>query len=303
MKLLNYGITFHFTGTFLPTKRHRKERKHELVTCREIPVRNIMLSEADEFPVAFIVHDKKSVYPSMKSYEDYYKLEEEGKGEFRDFPMEIRLYDGKLYEPLYVTHGAAISDVPVKFDELRDILDRTADNANEHYYHNAWNEYKNGVSIDTGDNLDEIVNAMQEVADEYIVFGSNLWKACGEPMYVINTFGLGHNHGGTSCSITQRFNSNISAKNYFNALQHDEAIAYGKAVALGRGDTDYVDMMGYGDYIDVVIPEAVKCEPNKDHANGGDLFMEKMEGLINSSDNAMEAGMLCILNTMAEIAS
>lgn len=118
-------------------------------------------------------------------------------------------------------------------------------------------------------------------------------------MYVINTFGLGHNHGGTGFFIEYFYNDNIPAQNYFNALQREEAITYGKKVALGRGDDKSVDGMGDHDIIEVKMPEMVKRCPQKDHGDG-DPFLNELEGIISHSDSIGEAGLLTVLTTMAE---
>ena len=87
-------------------------------------------------------------------------------------------------------------------------------------------------------------------------------------MYVVNTFGLGHNHGGTGFFIEYHYNPNIPNINYFNALQRKEAIEYGKKVAAGRGDTDSIPGLGDHEIIEVLMPEMVKRNPQKDHGGG-----------------------------------
>lgn len=120
---------------------------------------------------------------------------------------------------------------------------------------------------------------------------------CEEPRYVVQTFGLGHNHGGTSLFIAEYYNSNIGKDRYFNAMQREEAIAYGKYVAMRRGDTRDVDRIGQREWIDVMMPEMVKVNPNRQHGNG-DAFQNDMENLIEHSDSAFEAGLLCMLRAM-----
>lgn len=143
------------------------------------------------------------------------------------------------------------------------------------------------------------MNSANKRAEVYIVCDGVIWETCGEPMYVINTFGLGHNHGGTGFFIEYFYNDNIPAQNYFTALQREEAIAYGKKVALGRGDDKSVDGMGNHDIIEVKMPEMVKRCPKRDHGNG-DPFLSQIEGMISQSDSAAEAGLLTVLTTMAE---
>ena len=99
---------------------------------------------------------------------------------------------------------------------------------------------------------------LRKSAKKYIFCDNKFWYKCGEPIYVINTFGLGNNHGSTGFFIEYCRNKNISGKNYFNALQREEAIAYGKAVATNRGDTDDIDRIGKYANIEVIMPEMVR---------------------------------------------
>ena len=141
---------------------------------------------------------------------------------------------------------------------------------------------------------------MQARANKYISLDGELWKECGEPRYVVNTFGLGHNHGGTAMFIEEFYNSNISNKNYFNAVDRDKAITYAKETAIARGDTDSVKCIGKMENIEVLIPEYFKVDPEKEHGEG-DAFLNLLENMITASDNITEAGALVALATASEI--
>lgn len=119
-------------------------------------------------------------------------------------------------------------------------------------------------------------------------------------MYVINTFGLGQNHGGTGFFITDCYNPNISNQNYFNALEREQAIAYGKRIAANRGDTESMEGMGKHAKIEVLLPEMVKRNPQKEHGEG-DSFLNSLERLIEGSDSTAEAGLLCVAKTIKSL--
>ena len=59
------------------------------------------------------------------------------------------------------------------------------------------------------------IKKYQEAAKRYLIVDGSVWLRCGEPRYVVNTFGLGHNHGGTGLFVEEFYNSNISNTNYF----------------------------------------------------------------------------------------
>lgn len=284
---MKVNVEYYYNQKFLPTKRHKKIRERQV---KDILSVTIVELNADVFPVAFRVHDMQAVQEGMTSYDDY----RSESAIFRMFTEEIRTYKGKLYVPIRVTHGAAISTV---FEDASYVIHNLEQLTRKNYYCDESKEFSESSFV-IEDNKKEVIQILRNSARHYIYFDGKFWNVCGEPRYVINTFGLGHNHGGTSLFIEYEYNSNISKKNYFSALQRDEAIAYGKSVALGRGDTESVDGIGIDDMIEVVIPKMVKVRPNKQHGNGCE-FMNMMESVISNSSNKNEAGILCVALAMA----
>lgn len=58
--------------------------------------------------------------------------------------------------------------------------------------------------------------------------------------------------------------------------------------------------MGDHDIIEVLMPEMVHRNPQKDHGEG-DSFMNSLENLISGSDSVMEAGLLAMAFTGASM--
>lgn len=252
---MKFNVNYYYNQKFLPTKRHRNVRERQIKDILSVSITELT---ADVFPVAFIIHDMQSIQEGMTSYEDY----RSEKCDFRIFAEEIRTYKGKLYTPVRITHGTAISTI---FEDVNYVIDNLERMTRKNWYCDDGDKFsENFVVIE--DNKKEICQMLRKSAKKYIYFDGKFWSVCGEPRYVINTFGLGHNHGGTGFFIEYGYNPNIPNTNYFNALQRDEAIAYGKSVALGRGDTESVDKLGKYDNIEVVMPEIVKVNPNKQHS-------------------------------------
>lgn len=280
-------IKLWYEEKYLPNKRCRKLRSRVVSKNVDIDVREV---SKEEFPVAFVIHDYESVYEGAKSYSDF-----DGNGEYKMFSEEIRTYNGKLYKPLRVMYGTAISTNFEPLDTLKYKLQE---------YEPYWKggaEYSEESIVKEND-FDDHLEFANSNAKDFIVCEGVIWKTCGEPMYVIYTFGLGHNHGGTGFFIEYFYNDNIPNNNYFNALQREEAIAYGKKVALGRGDDKSVDGMGDHDIIEVKMPEMVKRCPKRDHGNG-DPFLNTLEGIVSHSDSIGEAGLLTMFYTMREVES
>ncbi len=279
-----FNIEFWNMEKYLPTKRHRKLRERYVRNSIDVEIKEVT---EKEFPVTFIIHDYQSVYENAKSYSDF-----NGNGDYRMFSEEIRTYDGKLYTPVRITHGTAIS---LYFEPLKYIKKQIEDYAP---YWKGGEEFTE-ESIIKESNIAEYQKNILNKAEDYIIYDGKVWKTCGEPMYVINTFGLGHNHGGTGFFIEYHYNPNISNKNYFNALEREKAIAYGKKVATNRGDTESIEGMGDHDIIEVLIPEMVHRNPQKDHGEGNS-FLNSLENMISGTDSSTEAGLLAITMCMAE---
>jgi hypothetical protein len=146
---------------------------------------------------------------------------------------------------------------------------------------------------------EEITNSYIEDARGYIIIDGVVYKEIGEPRYVSMTFGLGHNHGSTSIMIDNRYNSNISKDSYFNALQREEAIKFTKERAIRRGDTNSINRIGESYNIEVLIPEAVKCNPQEEHGDG-DPFLNSLYAITESSSNTNEAAILGMCLTASQ---
>ena len=147
---------------------------------------------------------------------------------------------------------------------------------------------------------EEVINSYIKDAEEYIIIDGVVYEETGEPRYVSMTFGLGHNHGGTSLMIDNYYNPNISKDCYFNALEREKAISITKEIAINRGDTESVSRIGKSYNIEVLIPEAVKCNPQIE-AGEGDPFLNKLNAVTELASSQEEAAVLSICTLMGEL--
>lgn len=147
-------------------------------------------------------------------------------------------------------------------------------------------------------NKEHMISVAIEESKKYLIVDGELYKVTSEPRYEILTFGLGHNHGGTGMFCSYYYNSNISKNSYFSALQGEQAVEYANKVAAARGDTN--DVGKFKPFIICHMPELVKVNPQEQHGDG-DGFMNDLEGVIESSDSAMEAGLLCMAMSMTRL--
>lgn len=285
---MNLKVDFTYEEKYLRTSRCRKPLARTREGIYELAIKELAKAEC---PIAAVVHDMKSVYEGATTTADF-----EGNGEYKMFAEPYRVHNGKFYKFCRASYGAAISTAQT---ELKYVI---ADIKSDLYRYSLYEKENlfSDKSVYISDNLSEIVDNMQARANKYISLDGELWKECGEPRYVVNTFGLGHNHGGTAMFIEEFYNSNISNKNYFNAVDRDKAITYAKETAIARGDTDSVKRIGKMENIEVLIPEFFKVDPEKEHGEGN-AFLNLLEDMVTSSNNATEAGILVTLATASEI--
>ena len=138
---------------------------------------------------------------------------------------------------------------------------------------------------------DACVSSCKDAARHYLLIDGVVWELTGEPRYVVNTFGLGHNHGGTGLFVDCWYNDNIPNSNYFSAIDGPRAVAYANEVAERRGDTN--DVGRFHEMIEVVLPQCVKIKPMKEHGTGCPII-NAFNDIANSSSSASEAGILAL---------
>lgn len=273
-------VKFEYKQSFLPNKKCRKPRYRMVNGIERVEVTEP--SEA-EFPIALITHDYQTWFEKNTS------------NSFQRVARPYRYYGGQLWRQLRASDYQMEAEGYLSVAEIKNISLNCYSS-----YADDDEEFDPEKSVITGDDRQDMVELAQQKANSLKVFDGGVWQVIGEPIYRITTFGLGHNHGGigTDLGIFNGYNSNIGKDNYFNALEFDKAVKQAKKIALGRGDTESVDLIGK-DYIEVLLPEAIKADPQKE-AGDGDGFMNKLEKVISQSDSVMESGIGVIAETMME---
>ncbi len=254
MKYLTIPCKVSYNEEYLPP-RCRKPRYREAEKTYRARVRCITKADA---PVAFVLSD--------------YGHRDEGR-------TKIRLYKGKLYMlETWQRYAPGKPECPLD----REFIGFGPIVASRLRLHN----------YNTCQGYEEQAAQLREEAARRLVIDGLVWILCGEPMYKVMTFGLGHNHGGTGLFVETAYNPNVSRDRYFNALQGDEAVAAMNETARRRGDTESVGR--YGKMIEVLIPECVRRNPQKEHGEGNP-FLNTLHAITEVADSPMEAGLLAIM--------
>lgn len=252
-----------YSEPYLPTKRHRKPRYRDAVKNISLSVRVLT---PDEAPVAFLLSDY--------SHTD-------------DNKTVVRYHKGQFFTKMnqwdirYCENKKNAVAIPVGREYCEELIRRCL------YYR-----------IPDEDELPRVHLRLRAEAKRFILIDDELWQETGEPRYVVNTFGLGHNHGGTGLFVVNYYNNNIPNRNYFSALDGDKAVQYANTVAARRDDTD--DVGRFSKMIEVLMPETVRIKPMRQHGKGNP-FMNSLNEITEHAGSTFEAGILAIAATSAEI--
>lgn len=260
---MRFTIPFRYDEPYLPTPRCRKLRHREANGIVEADVTSLCKDQA---------------HPVFRVTEYDMKLS-------GFIPTTIYQYDGQLWKvTLQDRFSCGAPHEPATAQTLQEVFSR-------YHYQNQHGHLD--------DHPTESIRALEH-AKNYLLIDGELYEPCGEPMYNIITFGLGHNHGGTGFFVEYHYNNNIPNRNYFNALHRAEAIAYAVQVAQGRGDTNSIPRLQNPQYhIEVLDPSAVHRDPMKDHGEG-DTFLNMLDAMCVASDSAGEAAAFVMCATVAE---
>jgi hypothetical protein len=117
----------------------------------------------------------------------------------------------------------------------------------------------------------EAFDEAEGIGHGYLLIDGELHAATDEPKYVVMTFGLGHNHGGTSLSIDSHYNPNIPWRNYYRLDERLSAVREAERVARDRGDTKSIPITTDSKFR-ILIPEAIQARPKMEHGEGTDAL-------------------------------
>ena len=192
----------------------------------------------------------------------------------KDKPTDFRLWNGQLWKPVLWSERLARAEGLYSVGALvTDIQHRMP--------------YTSAIG------KEPVEQEKRQYAERHVIIDGVVYEQAKEPRYVVITFGLGHNHGGTSMFVEQWYNPNISKDRYFNALEREQAVELAKNIATSRGDTDDLPRIGTTCNIEVLIPDAVHCNPQKEHGDG-DPFLNKLYAVTEGSSSTIEAALLAM---------
>lgn len=210
----------------LPTPRHRIPRDvpHEFELQPEFT--SIPLEASGE---AFTIED--GYHKNQRDYRHY-----DGELYRAVLAEDIFSYRGDEPAPDYAPYPNRTDHVEGTPDRLTGIISETRSqwNGNEKTGHRQ--EFR-----DRGyESEEEAREAVEEAVAQYVVIDGKLWRKTPEPVYEVNTFGLGNNHGGTALMHSTRHSvdGRIRNDNVFTLDEFEAAKRHALSVAEARGDTE-----------------------------------------------------------------
>lgn len=209
------------TGTYTRDEIPPRCRKPRPVTYETSAQVEVPMISSDDAPVAF----------RIREIEDHIK--------------EIRPFDGRLFAP-YLPHSRQEEpSLPGSVHFPQDV-----DTERHHLRYTP-----NPIDSD-----EAFYDAAAEHYRQFLIIDGIVWVEIGEPSYSVDTFGMGHNHGGTGLMVNAGAAGRHSGKT-FRADEFEAAHAHAIETAANRGDTESVarferDPEEYR-RIEVLIPEAV----------------------------------------------
>ena len=258
-------IPYRYTEEVIP-KRCRKPRRVEQGASISLTIHEVSGQEA---PVAIVSHghnwgEDGDMQPALTLYRWWRKR------------LYLRAKFQRVSRGQYETQNAAQFTTDPYPYELNPNLGRY-----ETYFYQTKGERQKGF---------------RAWAQSVLFVDGERWESVGEPRYVIMTFGLGCNHGlghGTDLCTDTSYNSNISRDRYFRIDQFEQAVAETARIATGRGDTKALPVIEKQnpDTFEILIPEAVRLNPHKEHGTGC-AFINQMESVIEGVKNPTVAGFM-----------
>jgi len=159
-----------------------------------------------------------------------------------------RWFEGRLWTDTAVSGCSRRSED--RYPVLGPVLNLVNDSA-------VLSDYPLGIYACAHAGKQGIADYLAGEANDWLIIDGQLHRPAGEPMYVVMTFGLSSNHGGTALMCSDFLNPNIWPEAYFSLLEKEAATEYTMRVARNRGDSVKFST-DPGFQFEVLITEAIQ---------------------------------------------
>jgi hypothetical protein len=163
-------------------------------------------------------------------------------------PVIYRWFDSRLWTDSTVLYCSRRQ--PDRYPSIGQTLNLVNDNT-------VHSKPQLGIYVCAHEGKVGIAKHLASVANDWLIIDGQMHRPAGEPMYVVMTFGMSHNHGGTAMLCSDFLNSNIESEAYFSLLEKEAATEYTMQVATNRGDSVKFST-DPGFQFEVLITEAIQ---------------------------------------------
>lgn len=107
---------------------------------------------------------------------------------------------------------------------------------------------------------EDVLNDIERSLSNRLIIDGLVWEAAREPIYLVRTFGLRHNHGGTDVMVESLYDE-IDRNDLWRVDHFEQARQDAIRTADRRGDTDSIERLkSMKAPVEVLIPEAVQFQ-------------------------------------------
>lgn len=189
------------------------------------------------------------------------------------FIVEYRWYKGKLWTSVNLRGCSPTGYTSGGNDYTHHIPNSIIDLTQSNY------DYCNQLHLDSFKSKSDVIDGLLIQLDSMLLINGVMYRPAGEPRYVVVTFGLGRNYGGTALFAESSYNLNIGNDSYFNLFDRDKAMASATDIAKKRGDTKSLPMkLNMVNEFEILIPEAIQVNPDQQHGEG-DTFINALKNI------------------------
>ena len=157
---------------------------------------------------------------------------------------DVYLYKGKLYKKAFFNPTTAYDNtITNALDDL--IMWRKK---GSQYYAKEKNNMCTYGDYENYETQKDILKRLKKEISTYLIVDGVLYETLiGKPYYIINTFGLGANHGGTALFVSYSTAPKRMIKESrgwaFSINDTEKAISTAIEIATNRRDTNYIDII------------------------------------------------------------
>lgn len=159
---------------------------------------------------------------------------------YKDRPVSVRHYDGEFYKEARLSYCRGNETIEYEFSEI------------------PWKRYLTPDFMARNKSKKEVVAYVKKACDQFLIIDNVAYMKCGEPCYIIQTFGF----SGCGTGIFLYFASKGGDFSVYSALDYADCVKDAVRIAEMRGDKQCIPGILGNEHvkINVLRPELCKMK-------------------------------------------